>query len=199
MEATLQNEILLMQLFKAGDRKAYNTVCKEFYQRILYFCRDLLRNELVAEEITQDTFMKLWERHEKFETLNNTKAFLFIAAKNDCLKFIDKNKKAKYTSIEPHENLDNDEEDHLRKMIKAELIAQISIEAESLPPKCRQIFKLFYKEGKSVNEIAVQLDVTPQTVNSQLDIAIQKLQARPFLKKLLTYIIYPILWLFLKK
>jgi RNA polymerase sigma-70 factor (family 1) len=199
MEATLQNETLLMQLFKAGDRKAYNTVCKEFYQRILYFCRDLLGNELDAEDMVQETFIKLWELHEKFETLNNTKAFLFIAARNACLNFIDKNKKAKNTSIEPHDNLSNDEEDHLRKMIQAELIAQISIEAESLPPKCRQIFKMFYKEEKSVNEIAAELDVSVQTVNSQLKIAIHKLQARPFLKKLLIYIISPILWLFLKK
>jgi len=142
-------------------------------------------NQLEAEDIVAESFIKLWHKHNDFETLTNIKAFLFITTKNSCLNYIKKIERQ--TSI--HEQLQREgvsfEEDINFAEIEAEMLQQLYTEIERLPRKCKNIFKLIYLEGLKTDEIAQRLEISNKTVLNQKLRAIQLLRSALFKKNLL--------------
>ena len=74
--------------FSQGSPQAFQAIFDSFRMRIFYFVKKLIDDVPTAEEITSDTFVKLYRLHDKFNTYNNIQAFLFITARNASLDFL---------------------------------------------------------------------------------------------------------------
>ena len=171
--------------FKEGSTDALNRIYLLYFRSLCFFANRIVDNQLEAEDIVAESFIKLWHKYNEFETLTNIKAFLFIATKNSCLNYI---KKIEHqTSI--HEQLQREsvpfEEDTYFAEIEAEMLQQLYTEIERLPRKCKNIFKLIYLEGLKTDEIAQRLEISNKTVLNQKLRAIQLLRSALFKKNLL--------------
>src|SRR5689334_21843027 len=78
----------LMGDFKKGSKEAFEEVYNTYHLQLYYFVRKITGNPEEAEDITSETFVKLWQLCARFETLQNIKAFLFIAARNASLDYL---------------------------------------------------------------------------------------------------------------
>lgn len=65
-----------------GSRKAFEVLYMTYAPRVEYFLRGLLKNDLEAEDITQDIFYKIWSNRETITQIDSFKSYLFRMAKN---------------------------------------------------------------------------------------------------------------------
>src|SRR5947207_569153 len=78
----------LISQFRRGNSLAYTTIYNLCAPSIYYFAKRFVNEREVAEDITADTFIKLYRLHENFDTLLNIRAFLHITARNACLNYL---------------------------------------------------------------------------------------------------------------
>ena len=179
-------EINIIQGLKKRHSHALNYIFKRHYKPLCYFAWQLTGNKPEGEDIAGEVFIKLWRRHNDFNSLQNIKAFLYIATRNACFDYL-KHVQRKNAS---HEELfylaENSEEFIQSRMAKAEVLQAILYEVETLPPVRRQIFKMIYLQDLSTNEIAQQLNITADTVRVQKARALNSLRTQVLKKGLLS-------------
>jgi len=185
-------EIIWLEAFSGGDRKAFNAIFNHFYPAIRYFAEKLTGSREEAEDITIDTFAKLFFLHRNFATLANIRAFLYITARNRSLDYIRNEKRrnshsSKFSLTHLHLEDDNSLQN---EMIEASLLKNVYNEIEKLPPQCREVFKMiFFKEMKTA-EIARQLKISADTVRSLKRHALNQLRIRLGHNDLVLMILY---------
>ncbi|HJT74150.1 MAG TPA: RNA polymerase sigma-70 factor [Chitinophaga sp.] len=171
MQDSLQNEKELWRRTAAGDEMAFTRLFYH-YNRVIYpFVLKKVRSESIAEEIIQDTFMRLWAGRETIAGMESPDGYLYRIAANRTLDYLRKLSREqhfldRYTGpAESPENLeDNIYYNETRKAL-AEAV-------EQLPAQRRTIY-LLRQEGFSYLEIAEKLKLSPNTVRNQLVSAMQ--------------------------
>lgn len=198
MELKVKNdENYWINEFLAGNQDALVFFFELHYKPLLYFAEQIVQNSSEAEDIVSDCFFKLWQRNQGFETPQKIKAFLFISCRNACLNYI-QHQKVKTGAHEIYlRDSQESEENMLSLMIKTEVLDFINKEIEELPNKMQEIFKMIYFQGKNTNEIAMELQLSVQTVRNQKTKAIDMLKIA-MLKKGVSASVYAGFLIFLK-
>lgn len=194
-----QDEFTLMQRFTSGEKFAFTSVYNEYYFRVYEFASKFLPTSEDAEDITADSFTKLWQKRTEFDSLDHIRAFLFTAAKNACLNFLQHARVKDTKHVEILHSLKTSSRDSLYlEDIRAELMQLVYAEVEKMPSKMKQIFLLSYKEGLKPAEIAERLNISVQTVSNQKINAIKLLKTAighsPLLLALLLWLELPQHW-----
>jgi len=184
--------------FQRGNESALAYFFKEHHRSMCYFASKIVKDERQAEDIVADCFIKLWDRRQTFENVDKIKAFLYIACRNNCLNYL-RNEKRKTAAQELYlRQMDEDSDEIIYEIIDTEIVDILAREIESLPDKCREVFKLIYLGGKSTEEIAAELNLNVQTVRNHKTRAIELLRAQ-FLKKGLSATLQLFLLMYVEK
>ncbi|MBN8855827.1 MAG: hypothetical protein BGO55_16170 [Sphingobacteriales bacterium 50-39] len=168
-----------IELFRTGDRHQFKSAYELYYEPIFTFVYNLVRSEQEAQDITIETFVKLWQLRARFENLTNIKAFLYVTSRNACLDYLRKLQQQRsiqkevYYLKEVYHLLDP-QVGH--EIIRAEVITELYQQIESLPSTCRQIIKMMLVENLDTSQIAEKLGISSQTVRNQKAIAVRKLK-----------------------
>ena len=146
--------------------------------------RTYLISEDESENIVQEIFIYLWEHRDIIETLQNLNAYLFTLAKNRCIDYFRKEmvrdiRKGSLSEIENRElqlklysleAFDND------RLSDADIEEILNNAINRLPERCREIFIMSRLQNLRYKEIAIRLNVSPNTVENQIAIALRKLK-----------------------
>ena len=135
-------------------------------------------NRFEAEDIVQDTLIKVWNRRSDWEDIDSIEAFSLTICRNlslDCIKKKenDNNSLEDVKGVEPLSS--SNPQDRMIQADKVNLIRQI---VDSLPEKQRSCMQLRDFEGKSYKEIAVILDITEEQVKVNIFRARQAVKQR---------------------
>lgn len=155
-----------IQSFQRGDQQAFNFIFACYYRSLCYFANRFVPVKPVAEDITQESFVRLWEKHDSFSCQQSIKAFLYIITRNACLNFLKqwnrekKNEHAWGFTIPETEEL-------LPDLNRAEIMKDILIAVEKLPRECRKVIELCFIEGLENQQIARQLHLSVHTIRNQ--------------------------------
>lgn len=157
-----------------GDPEAFTTVYRQHYERIYNFAK-IFVTEKDAEDITADTFIKLWNRRSHFKSMNDIKAFLHVTTRNACFDFI-RHKKVKLEK--QGELITLIEIDHTSSLqeTREELLKLIQEEVGKLSARMQQIYDLSYNQGFTPAQIAEHLKTSVQTVSNQKTALIKTLK-----------------------
>jgi len=154
----------------------FKSIYLDFYPGLIVFANGYVKQIVIAEDIVEDVFIKLWQSRSTIYAIKNLKHYLFVAIKNSCINHLVKQKKMNVSFID---DLDIDIEAVAATpedcLITKERIAFINAEIKKLPNKCRAIFMLIKEEGLKYNEVAVLLNLSVKTVEAQMSIAFKKL------------------------
>src|ERR1700750_3226025 len=125
--------------FKQGQRTAFNYVFDHYYQALRFFANRLVQDTFAAEDITQETFIKLWEKHTGFHSPQAIKSFLYITTRNACFNFIKKSQ----TGIKNQKlwsGVWDETEDYvLNQLTRSEVVRELYLMLNMLPAECRKI------------------------------------------------------------
>lgn len=167
----------LQQQIACGNQPAFASLFRLLYPRLLSFALQYVHVKETAEEITNDVFIKLWNRKEYLEQVNNLSTYLFVSVKNLSLNYL-----KQYSHIHVvAENAEGDtslvnHEDPEQQLEWKEMSFQLSQAIDNLPDQCRTVFKLIKEDGFRYKEVAEILGLSPRTVETQLYRAMKKLQ-----------------------
>ncbi|HWZ04437.1 MAG TPA: RNA polymerase sigma-70 factor [Mucilaginibacter sp.] len=184
----------LIDLVTEGSEMAFERFFKTYFKSLHAYAFVTLQDELMAEEIVQQVFYKIWEKKEQFKVHTSVKAFLYKAVHNECLNYL-KHQKHKVSHqnyvLYANRNQVSNENAAMRVEV-SELEARLRKAMNELPEQCRTIFYMSRFDELKYREIASQLGLSVKTVEAQMGKALKVLR-----KKLVDFL--PILlWLLLK-
>ena len=118
-----------------------------------------LKNRADAEDVMQETLLKLYVEPKDFESPDHEKHWLLHVAANECKKLLRSPWRRRTDSLDGVE-----EAATFDRPAQSELFRQVM----ALPPKYRAAVYLHYYEGYSVKEIAILMHALPSTVQTWL-------------------------------
>ena len=166
-----------------ASRPDFNMLYQEHYSRVFGLCRRLLNSVSLAEDATQDAFMKAWNNFSRYDAKQPFWQWIATIANNTCIDLLRKRKREKYLF-----DLDADEEDSaamesqstpetLDQMISSEQSDLLTQAVDRLPEKYRIPLVMAYYNETSYEDIAVALDITISHVGVLLLRAKKQLRA----------------------
>ena len=154
----------------------FDTIYVTYYPRMIRFAKEYVLFEEDAENIVQDIFVLLWEKRDVLDIKVSLVPYLFTLVKNKCLDFL-KHKVVSEEFVREYELKRLSLEHFNYAVISDEDIEKIITTAvNSLPERCRDIFVKSRIEGKKYKEIADELEISINTVENQMSIALKKLR-----------------------
>lgn len=179
-----------------GDQKAFRRFFHSYKNKIYSFSFSFTRSAEVAEEITQDVFIKVWTNRESLMEIENMDAWLSTITRNLCFNYLKKmalERKLAEELLKTQTIAEQSVEQYVsykdRKNQLAEALNQLS-------PQQRLVFTLNRDKGLKNEEIAHQLHLSPNTVKTHMVSALRKI--RSFLESHAT-VFFSFALFFLKK
>lgn len=139
---------------------------QEQYDKIYKYCYFKVKNEHVAEDLTQETFLKYFEQNT-YINKGKLLAYLYTIAKNKCIDYYKKT-----NHIELNENLIS-KDDLDGKLINLALKQAI----QRLPDELIEIIFLRFSNELAINEIALFLEISRFAVNRKIKKALKLLKS----------------------
>ncbi len=172
--------MLNIPALRNGEKKAYEAVYNEFFGVLFHLCLQYLHDEKAAEEIVQDTFLKLWEIRKTLNDQINIRNFLYTITKNNCLNYL-RNQKISMKHLENMKYLEMQfNYEALEKLGNylqfEELRSKIEEAIANLPSEVIETFKLSRFEELPYREIANKQDISLKTVEARISKALRILR-----------------------
>jgi RNA polymerase sigma-70 factor (ECF subfamily) len=166
----------LMLAIQAGDAKAYEAAVRKHLKSISHFAFRMLGNSKDTEDITQETFLRLWTHADSWQSDKaSVSTWLHRIAHNLCIDYLRKDKSGISSEYEDeHEGNDRPAD----APAKAEQLAALARALEELPERQRSAIVLSHYHGFSNKEIAQIMDITVDALESILARARRGLKAQ---------------------
>jgi RNA polymerase sigma-70 factor (ECF subfamily) len=167
LEAIYNEKELLLQIAE-GDRAAFQDLYRSYHAVVLHYVGLFEPSGRNLDELTQDVFVRIWEKREKLAGVESFKNYLFLLSRNVVFNYIRalkvrKNLRDLENSPETASGTDL-ENDLLFKQYYE--IAQDAI--EKLPAGRKMILKMSIDQGLTLDEIAAELNISRSGVKKQL-------------------------------
>ena len=162
----------------------FEQIYLSYFSKMKRFAREYVLSDEDAENIVQDVFLDFWEKKELLPLPINILAYLFTSIKNRCIDFlrhkivqkeVENKMQEEYrlTLQMKYYSLGELDEGIFEKDDVEQLLSKV---IDSLPERCREIFLKSKIEGKKQKEIAEEMNISINTVETQMGIAYKKLR-----------------------
>jgi RNA polymerase sigma-70 factor (family 1) len=169
-------ERLLLKQIAEGDEQAFAVLFYRYLPVLQPFALKFTKSADAAEEIIQDTFLRVWLNREKLEDIENVKAWLYKYASNECLNYLRK-------ELKQAKAIDNLGIDHPRQSNNTidtinlnEINYLVQQAVDKLPGQRKRIYQMSRTEGMNIPEIAAALNLSPNTIKNALVISLKTIR-----------------------
>lgn len=140
--------------------KEFESNFRRLYLPLGMYAMRIVDNTDDAEDIVEETFIRIWESLSSGLEVNNFDALMYRSVRNNCISFLRSKKE-----VEDINNVPEICEEVIDTSIRD---ARIWKAIDELPEKCREIFLMSKRDGLSNSEIAEELDISIKTVKNQI-------------------------------
>lgn len=157
----------LIKRIAAGDRTAIQTLFARHNLALFRFLNRMLRNQAVAEELVNETFIEIWRNAGKFEGRSRVSSWMFGIARNKALSVMRKRSDSPLddsVASQIEDEADTPEITALKKS-KAEAIKYC---LQKLSTDHREVVDLVYYHEKSINEVSEIVGIPANTVKTRM-------------------------------
>ena len=163
----------LILRFQEGDINAYNELVKRYKHRLLNFVLRYFNNVEQAEDVVQDTLIKLYTHASYYKNVAKFSTWIFTIAKNNALTELRKNKRKKTDSLwtDDGQVIDiNSKEESLDSKVQNEIaIDQLNKFLDEIPENFRMAVVLRDFQELSYEEISKILEIPIGTIKSRIN------------------------------
>ncbi|SEA52936.1 RNA polymerase sigma-70 factor, ECF subfamily [Chitinophaga terrae (ex Kim and Jung 2007)] len=156
----------------------FEQLFKTHFKGLHAYACTLLKDDIMAEEMVQQVFCKLWEKADKIKIRESISGYLYRSVYHECVNYL------------RHEKVKQAHQEHSKhamahhysagpasgKVMMSELQQRLDIALQSLPEKCRTVFQLSRFEELRYQEIADKLKISVKTVENQMGKALKILR-----------------------
>ena len=159
-------EKLVVSQIQTGNRKVFRSIYEKYYSDLVVFASSYLQTQDLSEDVVQNFFIHFWENRDTIKVSGSLKSYCFFAIKNRCLNrlrdyHLRDEKNLAY--LDGLLKLDDDQLDQ-----EVDLVNELEQAIHQLPDQMKRIFLKKYFEGLKTHEIASELEVSENTINTQL-------------------------------
>ena len=160
---------------KSGLQKQdFKKLYEDHYADLCRYGRKYIREMEKVEDIVHEVFINLWDKRTTIDTTKPVKSYLYRSVGNRCLNYIRDHKKFAVDSEMLDFSIENSGSESMMEAM--ELESKITGIIESLPGRCKEIFKLNRYEELKYKEIAEELNISIKTVEVQMSKALKILR-----------------------
>ena len=184
--------VLLVEDAKAGSRQAFAQLADRFHEDVFRMVYYRIRSRTDAEDITQDVFLKVFQKISGIKESAKFRGWLFSITLNRIRDFQRKKRfrslfKAEEENIESHipDQVINDPSNALDQVLKKDFWRQVSLVMNKLSKMEKEVFLLRFFDHLSLNEIADIVKKNESTIKTHLYRALAKFKNEPAMQRLL--------------
>jgi RNA polymerase sigma-70 factor (ECF subfamily) len=154
---------------------AYENAFKSHFKALHSYAYSIVKDDIMAEEMVQNVFFKLWKNREGIDIHQSLIAYLYRSVYYESLNHLRHEKtKAEYRSHAARNT--SNAESASEKVKLNELRSHLEAAIKKLPEQCRTIFQMSRFEELKYLEIAAKLGISPKTVENQMGKALRILR-----------------------
>jgi RNA polymerase sigma-70 factor (family 1) len=158
-----------------GNQAAFAQLLRKCWNKVYTQAITYLKDPSLAQEITQDVFIKIWSTRSGLTEVQNFSNYLFIVSRNEIISALRKKGQG-------FANPDLDMQDNLllpdERLQYKEFHHRLLQAIEELPPVRKRVFKMSRLEGRSYEEIAKELSISRNGVKDHIVKALNFLRTR---------------------
>jgi RNA polymerase sigma-70 factor (ECF subfamily) len=161
-------ESKLLSLLAQDSEYAFQLIFDRYRNHIYKVSMIYVKSPILAEEVVQDVFLKLWFQRKNLQNIRSLESWLFTLAKNltlNCLKKIAHEWTVREKWIKSNELSDNTTD---YKVINAQYQLFLRQAIDNLPPQQRQVYNMAKEQQLSYEAIGKQLSISPLTVKTHM-------------------------------
>jgi RNA polymerase sigma-70 factor (ECF subfamily) len=177
LEESKYDEQKLLTLLKEDSEYAFQLIYDCNRNRIYKTAVWYLKSPILAQEVVQDVFLKLWFERNEFKINTSIEGWLYIVAKNNILNRLKKiSNEWKALNVLPllKTDVSNNTENAI---LDSEYSSILNAAVQSLPTQQRRVFQLARQEQLSYSEIGKEMDLSPLTVKTHMSRALTHIKA----------------------
>lgn len=172
----LSNDAQLITRWQQGDAQAFSQLYKAHVIDLLAVAMHKTNNRQSAEELVQNSFVKLLEHRDHLEADTSIKAYLYVILKNQILNYY-RHELVEHRYVNNMLSTGSERGDSVMDIIETrELEKKLEIEIANLPGKCRTVYVMRRKENMTNREISRILGISENTVEQHMRKAMNRLR-----------------------
>jgi RNA polymerase sigma-70 factor (ECF subfamily) len=164
------SDLDLLARIREGDERALGIVAERYWIHVVRHAAAILGSTARAEDIAQETFVRIWERRETWKLEGSVRGLLFMISRN--LSLDERRRdvtRARAVRHSPCVSRFPSPEEH---SIGTELDEAYSRALKMLPERRREVYLLVRHHGLSHQEVSQALALSPQTVANHVRLAL---------------------------
>lgn len=168
----------LLKKVARGDESAFRMLFELNHPNIYTTALRILADQQAAEDIVQDTFMRVWINRATLDQIDDFQAWLYTLAKNIAFNVIKKRENYKQYMQQKGQQLLSElstEADYALQDKDFQYLLEKAV--QRLPPKQQQTYKLLKESNLKRKEVAEILNVSPETVKYNIDQAMRSIRS----------------------
>jgi len=188
-----ETEVGLMRQIKADDMSGFSRLVEKHQKKVLNFIHKFLGNTSLAEDLTQETFIRVYKARKSYQPTAKFTTWLYHIVKNLCLNQMKKNNHEPCSIDSNTDDAENAHSAYLQSPVntsieeaqKTEVIEAVRNAIDSLPPNQKMALILNRYEGLAYDEIAERMEISTKAVKSLLSRAREniKIKLSPYINK----------------
>lgn len=169
------NKLLLCKISE-DDEVAFRKLFDTYYQKLFHLALYFIKSKELAEEIVSDVFFIIWKRRKALGDVDDIEKYLYISTKNQALHYIRRTPVVDKIPLELYTvNVLRDENNPEDKLLSQEYSALIQKAIDSLPDKCKEVFRLVLSDKLKHKQIAQLLNISEKTVEAHITTAYKRI------------------------
>ncbi|MFW0718279.1 RNA polymerase sigma factor [Pedobacter sp. N23S346] len=170
------SEILIASL-KNDDPFAMEQIFNAHWEKVFDSAFKKLGDEAIAQDITQEIFISLWEKRKKLEVTGDLSGYLYGAVKHRIVDYYRSNAvkdihRSEFAILMNQKRMNTADEN----LILQDTAQEVEAAMQRLPERMRLVISMSREQDKTVKEIAGELNVSVQTVKNQITAAMKLLR-----------------------
>lgn len=174
--SSFRNESELLQKIAKGDQLAFRSVYNLYSKKTYLFACRILNSDVLAEEVMQETMLKIWLLGDELNGIRNLDAYLRKISRNICYNVLRRNKLELQTDVVLSRDwveVHNETEEQIL-LNDTNRVLQDGIAL--LPQQQRLVFQMCHQQGLKYDEVARQLNLSPLSVQTYMKLALRFLR-----------------------
>lgn len=169
------NQQFILNELQKGNERAFDFIFKEYYKPLSQFSYSFIKDQDKAESLVQEVLIKLWEKRESLNAIDNLLSYLMVMVRNISIDYLRKEKTSLkvYLKIKPEESVNTTEE----QVSKNEFEEKVLKSVMKLPERCRIAFELSRFDSMTNKKIAEEMKISVKGVEALIGRSLKLLRS----------------------
>jgi RNA polymerase sigma-70 factor, ECF subfamily len=166
---------------KRGDPDAIGTILSRYQNRLYRFLLRIVRDPATAEDLFQQTWLRIMERIGQYDARSNFETWMFTVARNLAIDHLRRKQGSSLDETDQFgvtqaERLKHHSQSALEQLLESERAEMMAAAVAKLPVIHREIISLRFEEDMKLDQIAAVVGVPLSTIKSRLSRALESLR-----------------------